>query len=360
MPNIKSFNALCPPHVPQEYSGTRYPELDTYLQDETNCFYIYRMIRGVHTQTGLVSCVDIKDFNEGRIKCHEHVRPEKIHIQLDQMKTSNCNIEPILLAYDSNNKSIPLIEEYADSNNPDFDFFDTDEPAVKHQVWRITDENIIHALTEFFKDVDAFYVCDGHHRIAASAAYYDKYKSKEDPEGCESRYLMASIFPSHQMLILDYNRTVEDLNGLSKDEFISQLHDAGFIITETSSEPFYPNHGEYTMILDNIWYRLSYEGERDKNNPVASLDVSILQDLVLDGILGIHDPRNDERLGFIRGTRGLHALQEATQDDMGVAFAIPPVSMEEILTVAKMGLTMPPKSTCFEPKPISGLIIHEL
>ena len=322
------------------------------LKDETDCYYVYRLTLGDHKQTGLAAAADIQDYLAGKIKKHELTRVEKVLKQDMLMERFGGYIEPVILSYDSTGQKHILFEEWADSHPCFLDFRDRNN--IRHQLWVISDEEVNQSISEYFAGVDSLYICDGHHRIAAGAKFYEDHQTEE------SRFVLALIFPSEETMILDYNRAVMDLNGLTEDEFLSALQEKGFSLETLGSEPARPTaEGEYTMLMDGIWYRLSYNGPRDYSDPVASLDVSILQDLVIRDILGISNPQADHRISFISGTKGLEGLVAATKKDMKVAFAITPCSMHSIMQVADAEMSMPPKSTCFEPKPVSGVVMMQ-
>lgn len=325
------------------------------VKDPEPSFYIYRLSMANHSQTGLVACVDIRDYINGDVKKHELTRNEKAKLQVDILKRVGGSIEPILLAYNSNEFPHHLLEAWTISHDSMHDFLD--EGGTRHELWRIDDQNLINKLEAIGSKIESFYICDGHHRIAAAANFYEEMQSLGKTDA--GLYFLATIFPSDEMLILDYNRAVKDLNGMSHEEFLSALKDNNFSWEVSGTDPIYPEKtGEYTMVIDDTWYRLEYLGERDNSDPVAELDVSILQEQVLEKLLGIKDPQHDSRLSFISGTKGLSALQNATHEGMAVAFALAPPTMEEIIDVCDAGLTMPPKSTCFEPKMAGGVIVY--
>lgn len=324
------------------------------IQDDAPYFYIYRLSLANHSQTGLVARVDIDDYIRGHVKRHELTRSEKIDRQVDILKRVGGCIEPILLAYNSHSEAQRMIMDWAYSHDALYDFLD--DGGVHHEIWAITDKDLIEKLESVASSIDSFYICDGHHRMEAASEYY-----KANPENENNRYFLAAIFPSDEMLILDYNRAVKDLNEMSSKEFIKALNNHEFKTEVIGSSPAYPEAaGEYTMVMNDIWYRLKYTGTRNVSDPVEELDVSILQRKVMDEILGIKDPQHDNRLVFISGTRGLTALQTATQKNMAVAFALFAPTMKEIMNVSDAGKTMPPKSTCFEPKMAGGFLVYKL
>lgn len=363
------------------------------IQDESESFYLYRLSLANHSQTGIVTCLDVTDYINGTIKRHELTRMDKIHVQERLIERVGGNMEPVILVYDANlerehlleeapnsspikssikNSIKEIMEDWTDSHDSTYDFLDAG--GIRHELWAVNDGDTIAKLQDAFSPIDSLYICDGHHRIAASADYYVENEdalndspTTPDTEAArkelaeKSKFFMGVIFPSDEMLIMDYNRAVKDLHGLTESEFFDELRSKGFSIEEIGTEPTYPkNHGEYTMVMDNNWYRLNYIAERDTHDPVAGLDVSLLQNVVLRDILGIRDPQHDERISFISGTKGLEALQQATREDMKVAFAIVPPDMDDIMRVSDSGLTMPPKSTCFEPKVVSGILVYKI
>ena len=350
--------------------------LDGFIEDgslvreEKEELYIYRLSMANHSQTGVVALVDVEDFLEGIVKRHELTRADKVHTQSKQIARMGGNMEPILLVYDSNmGEGISaIIKDWAYSHDSLFDFYD--QGGVRHEIWNIDSDEVNESIKKDFEAIPSFYICDGHHRIAASAEYYiDKSEEalanangdSQAPELPKYRFFSAAIFPSEEMWILDYNRAVSDLNGMDKEEFLWALKDEGFEVTPIGKEATYPSAiGEYTMYMDGNWYRLNYIEERDMDDPVSGLDVSLLQFHVLNDILGIKDPQHDNRIAFISGNKGLGALEALVDDGMAVAFAIMPARIQDIMRVSDAGLTMPPKSTYFEPKLASGLLIYEI
>ena len=325
------------------------------IRDEKPVFYAYRLSMANHSQTGFIASIDIKEYIDKKIKKHELTRSSKARLQVDILKRVGGIIEPILLSYDSAELKEHIVEEWTGSHDSIYDTLDIG--GTRHEIWIIDDDEFIARLENAVNSLSAFYICDGHHRIEAAAEYY--LEAETDEERNDRRYTMAVLFPSDEMLILDYNRAVRDLNGMTEEEFLDSLRAHEFTVEKNGPDAIYPEGlGEYTMVMSGIWYRLKYTGERNHDDPVEALDVSVLQERVLQEILGIGDPQHDERLSFISGTKGLHALELATQNGMAVAFALVPPSMEEIMNVCNAGKTMPPKSTCFEPKPAGGLIVY--
>ncbi len=322
-------------------------------QDESPCMYVYRLTSQGRSQTGVIACIHIFDYINGSIKRHELTRHDKVETQIKHLDRCRANIEPVLLVHKNLDSVKSIVRQYQEMNDPEYDFEDNDE--VKHELWVISDEDKISDISASYENLESLYIADGHHRVEAAAQ-----KSNADSDE-EINYLMALMFPDDEVKIFDYNRAVKDLNGLNKDEFFSKIKEQGFIVAETGEKPkALSKHGEFAMFLDECWYTLTYVGEREKHDPISNIDVSILQSHLLDPILGIKNPRTDSRITFISGTKGMIALENATRTDMRVAFAVPAISMQEVMDIADAGLTMPPKSTCFAPKPGLGLMMHEL
>jgi len=327
------------------------------IQDENPCLYIYRLSKGRHSQTGLVCCTSVNEYLEGKIKKHELTRPEKETDRMNHISACNAHTGPVFLAYKAEKNDI--IDTFTAENPPLFSF--ESEDSVTHTVWKIDDEVIINSIQSFFSDVPALYIADGHHR-AASAVNTALKKKEENPNHTgkeEYNFFLSVIFPSSQLEILDYNRAVKDLNGLSEKELLKLVSDK-YTVTECTSS-FKPEKvHQFGMFLGNKWYCLYYSGilpdETDRR-----LDVSLLYDTILSPILGIGNQRTDKRIDFIGGIRGLKELENRVlSGEAKVAFALFPTSVDELMEIADRGLLMPPKSTWFEPKLKSGLFIHKL
>ncbi len=322
------------------------------IKDETECMYIYKLTSRGNSQTGLIACIDVNGYNDGRIKRHELTRVDKVEAQIKQIKRCGGNIEPVLLVHKAKDTIKCIMQTWVDSHGLEYDFFDRDD--VHHELWKVGDENVIASLVEAFDTVESFYIADGHHRVAAAAEQANRSESDE------KRYVMTLMFPDDEVTIFDYNRAVSELNGMNPSELIEKLEAAGFDVSITGKTYISPDHhGEFSMFLDGNWYTMRYMGEMNANDLVSNIGVSFLQDHVLAPILGVEDPRRDERLSFVSGIKGIDNLVAAA-GERGVAFAIPAVSMEEIMEIADAGMTMPPKSTCFDPKPGCGLMMYEL
>ena len=331
------------------------------VQDGKPCYYIYAQTMNGKTQYGLVLCAHTDDYSEGRIKKHELTRKDKEDDRMIHVKIQNANIEPVFFSY-PDNAEIDSIVAKVTAGVPEYDF--TAEDGFGHHFWVIDDEPTIARITDIFKDIPAFYVADGHHRTAA-AARVGAEKRAENPGHTgneEYNFFMAVAFPESQLTIIDYNRVVKDLNGLTPAEFLKALSE-DFTIEEKGPEAYRPEHlHNFSMYLDGKWYSLEARaGRYDDADPIGVLDVTILSNLVLDKILGIKDLRTDKRIDFVGGIRGLGELSRRVDSgEMAVAFALYPVSMKQLTDIADSGNIMPPKTTWFEPKLRSGLAIHKL
>ncbi len=331
------------------------------VQDNKPCYYIYAQTMNGKTQYGLVLCAHTDDYSEGRIKKHELTRKDKEDDRMIHVRIQNANIEPVFFSYPDNSEIDAIVARYT-AGKPEYDF--TAEDGFGHRFWVIDDDSTIDRITEIFRDIPAFYVADGHHRTAA-AARVGAEKKAGNPEHTgeeEYNYFMAVAFPESQLTIIDYNRVVKDLNGLSPDEFLKAL-EKDFTVTEKGKDIYKPDHlHNFSMYLGGKWYSLeAKEGRYDDTDPIGVLDVTILSSLVLDKLLGIKDLRTDKRIDFVGGIRGLGELAARVDSgEMAVAFALYPVSMKQLVDIADSGNIMPPKTTWFEPKLRSGLAIHKL
>ena len=353
------------PYSPQVYAKARENferqiEAGVFIRDESPRFYIYRLTMNGRSQTGLVACASIDDYSSGIIKKHELTRADKEEDRVRHVDALDANTGPIFLAARKDKAFTDLLEK-AVSGDAVYDFIAED--GVRHEVW-LLDEGKTGEVVEIFKAIPALYIADGHHRCA-SAARVGEMRRRQRPgySGNEEfGFFLAVVFPEDQLEILDYNRAVADLNGLTKEEFLIRLKESFEAELFTGTGPAKPEKRHtFGMYLDGHWYMLEARpGIVPESDPVASLDVSVLQDNVLGPILGIEDPRTDKRVDFIGGIRGLNELERRVNTDMKVAFAMYPTTMEELFDIADAGLIMPPKSTWFEPKLRSGLFIHKL
>jgi len=332
------------------------------IPDNEAYFYIYAQTMWGKTQYGIVGCASIDDYFNNVIKKHELTRKDKEEDRMKHVRVTNANVEPVFFAYKSLPELDNLIFSYAKEHEPIYDF--TANDGVGHHFWVINEKEINEKIQKLFAEMPALYVADGHHRTAA-AALVGKEKREQHPNYTgdeEFNYFMAVAFPDNQLTIIDYNRVVKDLNGLSKDEFLQKLSEF-FDIENKGTEEYKPNKlHNFSMYLGGNWYSLTAKkGTYNDNDPIGVLDVTILSDLVLNNLLGIKDLRTDKRIDFVGGIRGLDELKRRVDSgEMTVAFALYPVSMKQLMDIADSGNIMPPKTTWFEPKLRSGLSIHLL
>ena len=332
------------------------------VQDDKDNYYIYAQTMNGKTQYGLVVCAFVDDYLNGVIKKHELTRRDKEEDRMKHVRVNNANIEPVFFAYPDNTVLNDVIMKYAQTE-PEYDFIAPID-GFRHQFWIISDSKDIEVVTEEFAKMPALYIADGHHRSAA-AALVGAEKAKQNPnhKGTEEyNYFMAVCFQASQLTILDYNRVVKDLNGLSSEEFLKALS-KNFDVVEKGADIYKPNHlHNFSLYLDNKWYSLTAkQGTFDGGVPIGVLDVDISSRLILDEILGIKDLRSDKRIDFVGGLRGLEELKRRVDSgEMRMALALYPVTMQQIMDIADSGKIMPPKATWFEPKLRSGLIIHKL
>ncbi|MCH5252090.1 MAG: DUF1015 domain-containing protein [Lachnospiraceae bacterium] len=330
-----------------------------YEKDSDSAYYIYELTMDGRSQTGLVACASVDDYVNHVIKKHENTRADKELDRITHVDTCGAQTGPIFLAYRSE-AVINEIVERAKKEKPLYDFTAVD--GISHRVWKIADGPDIEKIAETFEGMQQIYIADGHHR-AASAVKVGLKRREENPEHTgkeEYNFFLSVLFPHDQLMIMDYNRTVKDLNGLSKEAFLSKISE--HFQVEPADGPVKPEKkGVFGMYMEKQWYCLTakevlFEGK----DAVGRLDVSILQDYLLGPVLGIGDPRTDARIDFIGGIRGLTELEKRADSDMKVSFSLYPTSITELFDVADNGLLMPPKSTWFEPKLRSGLFIHEI
>lgn len=330
-------------------------------EDESPCFYIYRQIMNGRSQTGLVGCTAIDDYINNIIKKHELTRADKEADRINHVDYCDANTGPIFLTYKKNDGISSLVEEWKTSHKPVYDFVTDD--GVENTVWVIDDKNAIEKISAGIAATDYLYIADGHHRAASAVKVGLKRREKHpDYTGEEEfNYFLAVLFPKDELEIMDYNRVIKDLNGHSEEEFMNLLSEK-FTVEKVGNKAYHPKKKHtFGMFLDGTWYKLSAkDGTFDKNDPVAQLDVSILQNNVISPIFGINDPRTDKRIDFIGGIRGLGELERRVNTDMKVAFSMYPTTLDDLTDIADAGKIMPPKSTWFEPKLLSGLFIHKL
>ena len=332
------------------------------VQDNEENYYLYAQTMNGKTQYGIVLCCHVDDYMNNVIKKHELTRRDKEEDRMKHVRNTNANIEPVFLAYKSSQPLIDLIDRIA-KETPVYDFVAPID-HFRHQFWVIADPKDKEVITTEFDKMDALYIADGHHRSAA-AALVGAERAKQNPNNTgneEYNFYMAVCFPAEQLTILDYNRVVKDLNGLTKDEFLKALG-KNFFVEDMGTENYRPKKlHEFSAYLEGHWYRLeAKEGTFNPNDPIGVLDVDISSRLILDEILGITDLRGDKRIDFVGGLRGLEELKRRVDNgEMKFALALYPVTMEQIMNIADSGKIMPPKATWFEPKLRSGLVIHKL
>lgn len=330
-------------------------------QDETPCFYIYRQIMDGRAQTGLVGCASIDDYINGRVKKHEFTRADKEQDRINHVDYCNANTGPIFLTYRENELISKIVADWKENHAPVYDF---EQNGVQNTVWVIDCKETNEKICNAFSKIDALYIADGHHRCA-SAVKVGLKRREQFPnfDGSEEfNFFLAVAFPKNELAIMDYNRVIKDLNGMTEDELMQKLFEK-FTVCEYAGKGAYRPEKRHTfgMYLDGKWYKLeAKEGSFDESDPVLRLDVSILQNNCIDPIFGIKDPRTDKRIDFVGGIRGLGELERRCALDMKLAFSMYPTSLDELMDIADAGKVMPPKSTWFEPKLLSGLFIHKL
>ena len=332
------------------------------VQDPKEMYYIYAQTMDGRTQYGLVAAANVDDYMSGKIKKHELTRKDKEDDRMIHVRIQDANIEPVFFAYPDVDEMNKIVADWVAANVPEYDFVAPD--GFGHTFWAITDDTVNARITEIFKNIPAMYVADGHHRTAA-AARVGAEKRAQNPNHTgdeEYNYFLAVIFPESQLHVIDYNRVVRDLNGLTPDEFLARLGES-FDVVDMGSEIYKPAKlHNFGMYLNGHWYSLTAKaGTYNDNDPIGVLDVTVLSNLVFDKILNLGDLRTSKRIDFVGGIRGLAELQKRVDSgEMVAAFALYPVTMRQIIDIADTGNIMPPKTTWFEPKLRSGLVIHKL
>lgn len=332
------------------------------VQDPKEMYYIYAQTMDGRTQYGLVAAANVDDYMSGKIKKHELTRKDKEDDRMIHVRIQNANIEPVFFAYPDVDEMNKIVADWVAAHAPEYDFVAPD--GFGHTFWAITDDAVNARITEIFKNIPAMYVADGHHRTAA-AARVGAEKRAQNPKHTgdeEYNYFLAVIFPESQLHVIDYNRVVRDLNGLTPDEFLARLGES-FDVTDMGTEIYKPTKlHNFGMYLNGHWYSLTAKsGTYNDNDPIGVLDVTVLSNLVFDKILNLGDLRTSKRIDFVGGIRGLSELQKRVDSgEMVAAFALYPVTMRQIIDIADTGNIMPPKTTWFEPKLRSGLVIHKL
>ena len=354
-------------HAPEVYlkaaeNFKKFQEKGWLVQDSKECYYVYAQTMNGKTQYGLVVGAYVPDYLNGVIKKHELTRRDKEEDRMKHVRVNNANIEPVFFAYPDNAELDKIVSKYA-ATEPEYNFI-APLDGFGHTFWVIDQDEDIKRITEIFAEIPALYIADGHHRSAA-AALVGAEKAKQNPNHRgdeEYNYFMAVSFPANQLTIIDYNRVVKDLNGLTPAEFLARIAE-NFVIEEKGEEIYKPNAlHNFALYLEGKWYSLTAKpGTYDDFDPIGVLDVTISSNLILNDILGIKDLRSDKRIDFIGGIRGLGELKRRVDSgEMKMALALYPVTMKQLMDIADTGNIMPPKTTWFEPKLRSGLIIHKL
>lgn len=358
------FDPIADEHSPEVYERAvenfrLWRERGWLRQDPKECYYVYAQTMDGRTQYGLVMCCHFEDYLSGAIKKHELTRPDKEEDRMIHVRNQKANIEPVFFAY-PDNEEIDAIVRKVTGKTAEYDFVAAD--GFGHKLWIIDDDNDIRRITEIFGTIPALYVADGHHRTAAAARVGQELSAanpnhRGDEEYC---YFLAVTFPESQLRIIDYNRVVKDLNGMTPEEFVSALG-KDFEVEKMGCDEYHPSGlHNFSMYLEDEWYSLTAKpGTYDDSDPIGVLDVTVLSSLVLDKLLGIKDLRTSKRIDFVGGIRGLGELKKRVDSgEMKVAFALYPVSMKQLVDIADTGNIMPPKTTWFEPKLRSGVVIH--
>ena len=352
------------PYAPEVYEQAartlkRWQQEGILTEDESPFYYLYELVMEGRAQIGIVACASVDDYSSGVIARHENTREEKEQDRIRNVDVTNAHTGPIFLAYRSQEELNGLVA-LEKKKTPLYDFISED--GICHRVWKIEDPQKAEEIHRIFSGIPRVYIADGHHR-AASAVKVAAMRREANPSWTgneEFNYFLSVLFPDDQLMIMPYNRVVQDLNGLSREEFLKKT-ERYFVVTERGRKAFSPEQkGQVGMYLDGSWYQLDARPEICTDDPVKGLDVSILQDRILGPLLGIGDPRTDSRIRFVGGIRGLSELERLVDSGAAVAFSMYPTSIRELFEVADAGLLMPPKSTWFEPKLRSGLFIHAI
>lgn len=332
----------------------------TFVQDATPSIYFYRQSINGHSQIGIVAASSIDDYFEDKIKKHEFTRPKKENDRIAHMATLGMHPGPVFLTYKHHKTIDALVQDYTNANQPTNDFVAAD--GVQHTLWHVADADLIEQIVNVFaKDIEATYIADGHHRAAASSKVGKKLRDNGGDKEANYNYFLSVLFPDNQLSIIDYNRLLVDLNGHNASDLIAAI-EANFEVEKIGSDIFKPAQAqEFGMYLDKTWYKLTAKPHTFvADDPIKCLDVTILSDYLIEPILGIADQRRDERIDFVGGIRGLGELERRVDSgEMQLAFALYPVSIKQLIDIADAGKVMPPKSTWFEPKLRSGLVVHE-
>ena len=361
------FDPIADEHEQKTYDKAvenfkKWQENGWLVQDDKEMYYIYAQTMDGRTQYGLVAAANVDDYMTGKIKKHELTRKDKEDDRMIHVRIQNANLEPVFFAYPDVDEMNQIVKNIVENQEPEYNF--VAEDGFGHTFWKIEDDATNKRITEIFANVPAFYVADGHHRTAA-AARVGAEKRDQNPNHTgneEYNYFLAVIFPESQLKVIDYNRVIKDLNGLTSEQFIEKLKES-FDVVEMGAEIYKPAKlHNFSMYLDGKWYSLTAKaGTYNDNDPIGVLDVTVLSNLVFDKILNLGDLRTSKRIDFVGGIRGLGELKKRVDSgEMVAAFALYPVTMRQIIDIADTGNIMPPKTTWFEPKLRSGLVIHKL
>ena len=334
---------------------------DICKKDDKPCFFIYRQIMNGRSQTGLVGCASIDDYINNKIKKHELTRADKEQDRINHVDTCNANTGPIFLTYKNGDTIKKIIASWQESHEPEYDFI---SDGVAQTVWVIDDEAVTSEIADEFDKIESLYIADGHHRCASAVKVGLKRREENPDYTCDEEFnrFLAVSFPCDELEIMDYNRLIRDTNGYTVNQLLTLISQNFTFECVKSGAPYKPEEKHtFGMYIDGRWYKLTAkEGTFNPNDPVSQLDVSILQNNLIAPIFGITDPRTDKKIDFVGGIRGLEELEKRANSDMKIAFSMYPTTLEDLMAIADAGLIMPPKSTWFEPKLLSGLFIHEL
>ena len=335
-------------------------EKGDFVQDEKNCYYIYELTMDGRSQTGIVAVSSIDDYQNNIIKKHENTRADKEQDRINHVYTCKAQTGPIFLCYRENATISEIVNKVKALDEPVYDFLSSE--GVRHRVWVMNDQDENEMICRVFTSINEIYIADGHHRCASAVKVGLKMREEEGAaykKNLESDYFLSVLFPDSELMIMDYNRVVKDLNGLTTEQFMEKLQN-NFEVRKENAPVKPVKKGEFGLYIEEEWFRLTAHEDIMKDDPVEGLDVSVLQNTVLSPVLGIEDPKTDKRIDFVGGIRGLQELERRCHEDMKLAFSMYPTSISELFDVADAGRLMPPKSTWFEPKLLSGLFIHDI
>ncbi len=357
-PGVNTYTSEIYKHAKNNWD--QFKKEGVFIQDESPCLYFYRQSINGHSQIGIVAASSIDDYFNGKIKKHEFTRPKKENDRIAHMDALGGHPGPVFLTYKNFAPLTKMVEEYTDNNLPEYDF--TADDGVSHTFWVVRDEALVNEIPTIFKnEISATYIADGHHRAAASSKVGLQMREKSgDTEG-DHNYFLSVLFPDDQLKIIDYNRLIVDLNNHNEASFLEAI-ESGFEVDKIGETIFKPSKPmEFGMYLNGVWYKLAAKPHTYVvEDPIKCLDVTILSDYLIDPILGIKDQRTDDRIDFVGGIRGLTELEKRVDSgEMKIAFALYPVSIQQLIDIADADMVMPPKSTWFEPKLRSGLVVHE-